>query len=149
MSANPVTVVLAEDDPDDQLLVREAFDEADLNCNLRIVSDGEELLEYLNRFGKYEAPDSSPRPSLILLDLNMPRLDGHGALKQIRSHEIWRKIPIVVFSTSSEDLQVTTSFELGANAYLTKPSSFEGLVDLVKVLDAHWFKLGIVPQDAP
>ena len=148
MSVNPVTVVLAEDDPDDQLLVREAFDEAGLNCDLHIVSDGEELLEYLNRSGRHVDPDSSPRPGLILLDLNMPRLDGHGALKQIKTHEIFRRIPIVVFSTSSEELQVTISFELGANAYLTKPSSFDGLVDLVKVLDAHWFKLGIVPRDA-
>lgn len=145
MSNNPVVVVVAEDDPDDQLLIREAFGDAELNCDLRIVNDGQELLDYLDHAGRFDDPADSPRPGLILLDLNMPKLDGHGALKQIKAHAELRKIPVVVLSTSSEDLQVVTSFELGANAYLTKPQTFNGLVDLVKVLDKHWFQLGIVP----
>ena len=139
-----MTIVLADDDPDDRILVREALTEAELPTDLRTVNDGMELLEYLRREGRY-ATEEAPAPDLVLLDLNMPRMSGHEALEEIRRDPRLRTIPVVVLSTSSRDDDVVRTYALGGNSFITKPSSFPGLVEVMRALDKYWFRLVEIP----
>jgi CheY-like chemotaxis protein len=141
----PIVILMAEDDADDRLLVREAFDESRLLNELRFVEDGEELLEYLRREGRYESPDAAPRPGLILLDLNMPRMDGREALRAIKEDESLRRIPIVVMTTSKAEEDIFRSYESGASSYITKPVTFERLVELMKALGQYWIEFVELP----
>jgi two-component system response regulator len=141
----PFTILMADDDADDRDFTRSAMEESRLVNDLRCVEDGEELLDYLHRRGRYADPKDSPRPGLILLDLNMPRLDGREALKEIKADPKLRNIPIVVLTTSKTEEDILRSYNLGANCFITKPVTFEGLVDVVKVLDKHWFQLVELP----
>jgi CheY-like chemotaxis protein len=147
----PFTILMADDDADDRDFTRSAMEESRLVNDLRCVEDGEELLDYLHRRGRYADPKDSPRPGLILLDLNMPRLDGREALKEIKADPKLRNIPIVVLTTSKTEEDILRSYNLGANCFITKPVTFEGLVDVVKVLDKHWFQLVELPplSDTP
>jgi CheY-like chemotaxis protein len=140
----PMTIVLADDDPDDRALVGEALEEAGLPVDLRTVADGPELLEYLRREGRYAARDA-PEPDLVLLDLNMPRMDGHEVLEAIRADERIKAIPVIVLTTSARDDDVVRAYEAGGNSFITKPSSFPGLVDVMRALDKYWFKLVEIP----
>jgi len=137
----PITVLVADDDPDDRLLVREAWQENRLPHDLRFVSDGEALLDYLNRHGTHAAPGAAPRPDLVLLDLNMPRKDGREALREIKADPELRAIPIVVLTTSEADEDVFQVYDLGGNSFVVKPASFERLVEVVRLLNAYWFEL--------
>ena len=139
----PVTILLAEDDPDDRLLVSEAFEENYLGNSLETVDDGEELMNYLNRQGEYR---TKPMPGLILLDLNMPRKSGLEALKEIKSSEDLRWIPIVVFTTSKAEEDIIQSYDLGVSSFIVKPVTFESLVELVRDLDKYWFRIVELPQ---
>lgn len=130
---------MAEDDADDQLLVQDAFAECGRQDAVRFVADGEELVDYLLRRGKYEQAAASPRPDLILLDLNMPRKDGREALREIRSHAGLRRVPVVVFTTSRAETDVERVYELGANSFITKPAAFDALVATVSKLTSYWF----------
>ncbi|RMG74163.1 MAG: response regulator [Nitrospirae bacterium] len=136
---------MADDDEDDCLMAKEAFEEAHLANELRFVHDGKELMDYLGRKGKYKDPQSSPRPGLILLDLNMPRMDGREALKRIKADPELRSIPVVILTTSKAEEDILSSYNLGANSFITKPVTFEGLVEVMKGLDKYWFKISIVP----
>jgi len=146
MSKKPVTIPMADDDPDDRDFARSAMDESRLANELRFVEDGEALLDYLYRRGRYADPKDSPRPGLILLDLNMPRKDGREALREIKGDPSLRHIPVVVLTTSKAEEDILRSYDLGANCFITKPVTFEGLVDVVKVLDKHWFQLVELPR---
>ncbi len=145
--AKMITILLADDDPDDRQLTREAFLENRLANRFDTVEDGEELMEYLNRRGKYADLKGTPLPGLILLDLNMPRKDGREALKEIKADPELRRIPIVVLTTSKADEDIVRSYDLGVNSYVTKPVTFKSLVELVKVLGVYWFEVVQLPRE--
>jgi len=140
-----ITILLADDDPDDRKLTEEAFGENRLANALHCVEDGEELMDYLYRRGKYAGLNGEPLPGLILLDLNMPRKDGREALKEIKSDPELRRIPIVVLTTSKAEEDIIRSYDLGVNSYITKPVTFKSLVDLIKVLGLYWFEVVELP----
>jgi len=138
-----VKLLMAEDDPEDQMLVRKAFRQARLANELAIVNDGEELLDYLHRRGSYA---NAERPDLILLDLNMPRKDGREALEEIKGDPALKHIPIVVLTTSSVDEDVVRSYTLGVNSYIEKPVTFAKLVETIEALGHYWFEIVRLPQ---
>lgn len=142
----PITILVADDDPDDRLLVEDAFRENSLGNELFFVLDGEELMQFLHHQGRYVAPASSPRPGLILLDLNMPRKDGHEALAEIKADPELRNIPVVVLTTSHVDEDILRTYNLGVAGFITKPVTFESLVDIVKVLGRYWFEIVELPN---
>lgn len=144
--ANSVTtLLLADDDPDDRLLVEDALEESRLAIDLRAVEDGEELTDYLNRRGKYTDPNDSPRPDLILLDLKMPRKGGHQALEEIKEDATLRRIPVVVLTTSKAEEDIARAYDLGANSFVIKPSNFGALVQMMKTLEKYWFETVALP----
>lgn len=145
MQTKPITILLADDDPDDRMLTRDAFEEARLRNNLEMVEDGEELIDYLECKGKYAGEDARPRPSLILLDLNMPRKDGREALKEIKSSPELRNIPVIVLTTSKAEEDILRSYNLGVNSFINKPVTFEGLVDVVRTIGKYWFEIVELP----
>lgn len=143
----PVTILVAEDDPDDRMLIKEALEESQFLCDLRFVENGEELMAYLHREGRYAKAEAAPRPELILLDLNMPRKDGREALREIKSDERLRFIPIVVLTTSSAEEDVYRTYDLGVNSFITKPVAFDSFVELVSLLGRYWFGVVKLPAD--
>lgn len=143
----PITILMADDDPDDRELTREAFRESRLANEFHTVEDGEELLDYLHRRGRYAQLNGAPLPGLILLDLNMPRKDGREALREIKSDPHLRRIPIVVLTTSKAEEDILRSYDLGVNSYVTKPVTFQSLVELVRVLGRYWFEVVELPPD--
>lgn len=147
-SARAITILMADDDKEDCDMTKEAFDESRLANDLRFVQDGVELLDYLRRRGKFKDPATSPRPGLILLDLNMPRKDGREALQEIKSDPAIQAIPIVVLTTSKEEEDIHRSYSLHANSYITKPVTFNALVDVVKGLGRYWLEIVELPQRA-
>ncbi len=147
--ATPVTILVADDDPDDRQLIAEAFEEAKIRNDLRFVEDGVELLEYLRRAGKYAAPDSAPRPGLILLDLNMPRMDGREALEIIKGDRNLRSIRVIIMTTSRAEQDIVRSYDLMASSFITKPVRFESLVDVVKTIGKYWLEVVELPPDEP
>ncbi|MDB6108255.1 MAG: response regulator [Pedosphaera sp.] len=138
-------ILIADDDSDDRLLAQEALEEAGLSGDLRFVEDGAELMDYLRHRNRFSAPASSPRPSLILLDLNMPRKDGREALKEIRADLELRKIPVVILTTSHADTDIARTYELGANSFITKPTAFDALVKVMKAIGDYWFEVVVLP----
>lgn len=143
----PITILMADDDEDDCVMTREALEEARLGNDLRFVRDGEELLDYLKRRGRFAGAEA-PRPGLILLDLNMPRKDGREALREIKADPELRRIPIVVLTTSKAEEDVFRTYDLGANSFVSKPVTFEGLANLMRSLGQYWFEIVELPGDA-
>jgi len=143
--ARPITILMADDDADDRQLTNEALEDARLINDIRFVENGEELLDYLHRQGKYAPPAEAPRPGLILLDLNMPRKDGRTVLKEIKSDPDLRTIPVVVLTTSKSDEDIYRSYDLGVNSYIVKPVTFEALVDILQTLEKYWFEIVELP----
>ena len=143
----PVTILVADDDADDRQLVAEAFEEAKILNDLRFVEDGVELLDYLHRRGKYAEPDTSPRPGLILLDLNMPRMDGREALGLIKADRNLRSIRVIIMTTSKAEQDIVQSYDLMASSYITKPVRFESLVDVVKTIGKYWLEIVELPPN--
>lgn len=141
-----VTILMAEDDPDDRLLSQIALKEAHLANKLYFVEDGEELLDYLLQRGKYANGELSPRPGIILLDLNMPRMDGREALKEIKSNPDLRSIPVIVLTTSKADEDIIRSYDLGVSGYVTKPVTLQELVSVMKALRQYWFEIVELPN---
>ncbi len=141
----PVVLLFADDDLDDQLLVKEAFEENHLANDIRFVNDGEELMDYLHRRNKFSDPSQSPYPDLILLDLNMPKKDGREALKEIKQDKKFRQIPIVVLTTSKAEEDIVKTYDLGVNSYISKPVTFDGMSKVVKTLDQYWFQIVKLP----
>jgi CheY-like chemotaxis protein len=142
-----ITILLADDDPDDRQLTHDAFMENRLANEFHAVEDGEELMDFLHRRGKYESLQGEPLPGLILLDLNMPRKDGREALKEIKADPELRRIPIVVLTTSKAEEDIARTYDLGVNSYVTKPVTFKSLVELIKVLGRYWFEMVKLPPD--
>ncbi len=143
----PITILMADDDPDDRQLTREAFEENHLAKDLRFVEDGEELMDYLHQRGKYAAEGAAPTPGLILLDLNMPRKDGREALREIKSDPRLRNIRVVVMTNSKAEEDILRSYDLSAASYITKPVTFERLVYVVRTLGNYWLEIVELPPD--
>ena len=138
-------IVIADDDDDDRALTLEALQACHLDGDIHFVRDGRELLEFLRSEGEYATATARPRPALILLDLNMPRVDGREALAEIKADPRLRQIPVVVLSTSSLDTDVTQAYDLGGNTYITKPLTFDGLAGAMAALKHYWFDVGLLP----
>ena len=136
-----ITILVADDDADDRMLTREAFEESRLLNELRFVEDGEEAMDYLKRRNAYRVPETSPRPGLILLDLNMPKKNGHEVLEEIKIDPELRRIPVIIMTTSDVDYDVAQSYDLGANSYITKPVTFDGLVKVVQNINHYWLEI--------
>ena len=148
-SAKSIVILMADDDADDRLLAKDALTECRLSNELHFVENGEELLDYLLRRGRYTSLGDAPRPGLILLDLNMPKKDGREALKEIKADPELRKIPVVVLTTSRADTDIGRIYELGANSFISKPVSFDSLVDVMKILGRYWFEIVELPPRKP
>jgi len=131
-------ILIAEDDADDRFLLQAAFDENQFNDTLQFVENGVELLDYLNNG---ISGSNAALPDFILLDLNMPKKDGREALKEIKQHPELKKIPIIIFSTTNNRQEITRCYELGANSYITKPNSFEQLIQVVKTIRYYWLEV--------
>ncbi len=141
-----ITILMAEDDADDREMTKEAFEESRLLNDLRFVEDGVELMDYLQRRGKYSDPESSPRPGLILLDLNMPKKDGREALQEIKADPNLRSIRVVILTTSKAEEDIIRTYDLSAASYITKPVTFSGLADVVKTLGKYWLEIVELPN---
>jgi CheY-like chemotaxis protein len=134
----PVVVLMAEDDEEDRMMARDALAEANAGVELHCVEDGEDLLEYLRRRGRW-ASTAAPRPALVLLDLNMPRKDGREALREMKADPELRSLPVVVLTTSREEEEIARTYNLGANSFIRKPVTFAGLVGVMRTIGAYWF----------
>ena len=132
------TILLVEDSPVQQALTRRALEDSSLDADLHVVEDGVSALQYLNREGEFADEGASPRPDIILLDLNMPRMDGHEFLDRLKSNEKLAQIPVTVLTTSTADSDVTASYARGANAFVTKPAEYDEFVDLLNALGQFW-----------
>ncbi len=142
------TVLMVDDDAEDCLLVRDALREAGRSCDVRFVRDGEELFDYLRHTGEYCQGYGAPWPDLILLDLKMPRKDGRESLGELKADPRCRRIPVVVLTSSTAESDVEFCYSLGANSYVTKPSGFRELVELLDVLGRYWFDVVLLPPKA-
>jgi two-component system, response regulator len=142
-ACNPISILIADDDPDDQMLTQEALEDNRLVNDVRFVNDGEELLDYLYGRGRYA--HLPPRPDLILLDLNMPKMDGRQALSLIKADDELRRIPIVVLTTSRAEEDVLRTYQLGVNSFIVKPVTFDSLVQVTRVLTEYWFSIVRLP----
>lgn len=137
----PVPILIADDDEEDRMLARDALEESRLANQICFVEDGIELLDFLHHRGSYSDPSSAPRPGLILLDINMPRMSGLEALREIKADPNLRRIPVVILTTSRADEDIIRSYDLGVNSFISKPVTFEGLVDVMRALGTYWFEL--------
>jgi CheY-like chemotaxis protein len=146
---HPIIILLADDDEDDRMLAKDALTESRLANELHMVGYGEELMDYLYRRGRYAALADSPRPGLILLDLNMPRKDGREALMEIKADPSLRQIPVVVLTTSKAEEDIYRTYDLGANSFITKPVMFESLVKVMRDLGKYWFEIVELPAAMP
>lgn len=144
---NPITILMADDDADDRMLTQEALEESYLANEINFVEDGEELLDYLYRRDKYANPKDSPRPDLILLDLNMPKKDGREVLQEIKTDPNLRQIPIVILTTSKVEEDIYRTYDLGASSFITKPVTFEGLIEVLNTLGKYWFEVVELPPE--
>ena len=143
---SPLTILMADDDPDDCLLVRDAIEETGASYELYVVRDGEELVDYLHRRGKFARPHVAPRPDLILLDLKMPKRNGHEALADVKNDPELRKIPVVALTTSRASNDIQMAYDLGVNSYIRKPATFRSLVDTMRILLKYWAELVELPM---
>ncbi len=148
MMQSGIAILMADDDDDDYLLTKKALAESKLLNQLVRVKDGEELMDYLTNEGEYKDPVAAPRPGVILLDLNMPKMDGREALRAIKSNETLCDIPVVVFTTSKAEEDIYKSYQLGVNSFITKPVTFEGLLEVIKTLGMYWFEIVELPSSA-
>jgi CheY-like chemotaxis protein len=144
----PITILYADDDAEDRLLVKDAWAENRLANELHFVEDGEELMDYLRRRGKYANLSDLPLPGMILLDLNMPRKDGREALQEIKADPRLRSIPVVVLTTSKAEEDILRAYDLGVNSFILKPVTFQSLVDLTLTLSKYWFEVVELPSEA-
>jgi CheY-like chemotaxis protein len=142
----PIVILLADDDEEDRMLACDALAESRLSNEISCVTDGEDLMDYLHRRGKYAPPAEAPRPGLILLDLNMPKKDGREALREIKSDPELRQISVVVLTTSKAEEDIYSSYDSGASSFISKPVTFEGLVEVMKGLGRYWFEIVDLPR---
>jgi two-component system response regulator len=141
-AARTIPILIAEDDPDDRLLLADAFRDSNFNHPIEFVADGEELLAYLGAGGRFAGRQT---PGLILLDLNMPRMDGRTALMHLKADRAFRRIPVIVLTTSRSEDDIQRTYDLGVSAYMTKPGSYSELVELVRSLNGYWSQFAMLP----
>ncbi len=141
-----VTILLADDDEDDVVLIQDSFRKTKLLNDLRVVEDGMELLDYLKRQGRFSDPALSPRPDIILLDLNMPRMDGREALREIKADPGLKDIPVIILTTSKTHEDICRSYLDGANCFITKPVTFQSMCEVVAKLGEYWFQIVRLPE---
>jgi CheY-like chemotaxis protein len=147
LDPRPITILMADDDVDDRELAREALAESRVLNDLYSVNDGAELLEFLRHEGTYTS-ENAPRPDLILLDLNMPKVDGREALAALKKDPKLRSIPVVILTTSRAEEDVVRSYDLGANSFISKPVTFAGLVEVMRELGRYWVVIVELPDNA-
>ena len=141
-------ILMAEDDSDDRLLVKDALAESGFNIDLHFVENGVELLDYLHHRNRFAKPAVAPRPGLIILDLNMPKKDGREVLQEIKADPEFKRIPVAILTTSTADLDIARAYELGANSFISKPAAFDSLVGIMKIIGAYWFQIVMLPVKA-
>lgn len=142
----PIKLLIADDDADDRLLIEDAFLECRLKNERDYVEDGEELLHYLRAEGKWAHRDASDLPGIILLDLNMPRMDGRTALSHLKDDPVLRRIPVVVLTTSKAEEDIMRTYDLGVNSFISKPVTFDALVNVVQALNHYWIEVVQLPS---
>jgi CheY-like chemotaxis protein len=145
LDCKSTVVIIAEDDPDDRMLIEDAINQACRTIAVKFVQDGNDLLDYLCHRGKYSNPALSPQPELVLLDLNMPKMGGMEVLAEIKRDIRLRSIPVVVLTTSRSPEQIALASRLGANGFITKPPSFNELVSIMETLNRYWFQTVRLP----
>jgi two-component system, response regulator len=145
VSRQPITILVADDDEEDRDLALRALKVARLANDVRFVRDGDELMEYLERRGRYATPGSAPRPGLLLLDLRMPKRDGFDCLRAVRLDPALRRIPVVILTTSRAEEDILRGYDLGVNSFISKPVTFGGLVEAMQVLGRYWFEIVELP----
>lgn len=144
---SPITILMADDDAEDRQMAKEAFAESRLANDLRFVENGVELMDYLHRRGQYANPESSPRPGIILLDLNMPKKDGREALAEIKADPQLKVIRIIILTTSNAEEDIARTYALSATSYITKPVTFAALVEVIKTLGKYWLEIVELPGE--
>lgn len=137
-------ILIAEDDADDRFLLQTAFEENGFTDTLEFVENGIELIEYLSAISEKKTLDAQ-YPGFILLDLNMPKKDGREVLKEIKQHPELKKIPVIIFTTTKNENEIRRCYELGANTYVVKPVSFDGLVKVIQEIRGYWFNTASIP----
>jgi CheY-like chemotaxis protein len=138
-------ILYAEDDDDDYVLVRDALAEAGVAHDLRRVEDGEEVMDYLARRGRFAGAEAAPVPDIVLLDLNMPKKDGREVLRDLKVHPWLRRIPVIVLTTTRAEEDVARSYALGVNSFIRKPAAFQGLVEAMRAIGRYWFEVVELP----
>lgn len=141
----PINILIAEDDPNDRLLTQEALAESQTAAELDFVADGHELLQFLHRQGTYAARAGAPLPGIILLDLNMPRMDGRQVLQKLKADPVLRRIPVVIMTNSRDDEDISYTYQHGASSYILKPRGFDDLVTLMEEICRYWFRTVELP----
>lgn len=141
-----IEILIADDDEEDTMLIKDALKESRLKNGVKHVCDGAELMDFLYNKGKFADKDNYPTPGIILLDLNMPKMDGREALKIIKSDEKLRSIPIIVLTTSKAEEDIVKTYNLGVSSFITKPVSFSALVEIMKTLNKYWFEIVELPN---
>jgi len=142
----PLIILMADDDPDDRLLTKEALEENQLNSELNFVRDGVELMDYLNQKKSFNKTNA-PKPDLILLDLNMPKMDGREALREIKENPNFKRIPVIVLTTSKAEADIINSYDLGVNSFISKPVLFNDLVEVTRQIGKYWFEVVNLPNN--
>jgi CheY-like chemotaxis protein len=140
-------VLLVDDDPGDQELTRRALQEDAMKIDLHVANNGEEAMDYLLHCGEWSDPALSPRPDLVLLDLNMPRVDGRQVLERMRAHEKLKSIPVVVLTTSQQETDIVRSYDLGCNSFIVKPVGMEAFLKTIRELGSYWLELVTLPSE--
>jgi two-component system response regulator len=146
-TAQPIRILVADDDADDRMMIKDAFEEARLGNPVDFVADGVELMDYLNRRGAYEHLADQPYPGFILLDLNMPRKDGRTALKEIKESPELHRLPIVILTTSKAEEDIVRTYNLGVNSFICKPVTFDSLVEIVRTVGRYWIEIVALPPE--
>ncbi|MFC5411594.1 response regulator [Larkinella bovis] len=139
------SILIADDDADDRMLIQQAFRECNLKSDLHFVEDGEDLMDFLYQRAGYT---SATRPSLIILDLNMPRKNGIQALREIKANEQFRQIPVVVLTTSTAEEDILRTYDLGVSSYISKPFDFNTLLDITNTIKKYWIDTVSLPDDS-
>jgi CheY-like chemotaxis protein len=145
MNKKSIVILIADDDAEDRMLLKDALEENRLKNTMFFVENGEELMDYLHHRGKFADQKKYPAPGLILLDLNMPKKDGREALKEIKADPQLRLIPVVVLTTSQAEEDILKTYDLGVSSFITKPVTFTSLVGMMKTLSAYWFEIVELP----
>jgi CheY-like chemotaxis protein len=146
-STLPIRILVAEDDADDRMMIKDAFEESRLGNPVDFVEDGVQLMNYLQREGDYAKLSDHPYPGFILLDLNMPRKDGRTALREIKASPILQRIPIVILTTSKAEEDIVRTYNLGVNSFICKPVTFDSLVEIVKTVGRYWIEIVALPPE--